>query len=92
MGAEYSAWNVPLSFAKVYKYLGNLLDCGLTLNINFDRAYKRASGQLWLLQSASFLTVEVTSKIFKTMILPLLPNSSTTKLTFFEKDWRDYTD
>ena len=40
-----------ISFVKEYVYLGNIIDNTLTLNTNFNRAYKRASNRLRLLKS-----------------------------------------
>ena len=60
-----------------YCYLGNTLDPSLTLNQNFDKAYKKASGRLNLLEKMrSFLSVEAAFKIFEMVIVPVLLYSS----------------
>ena len=39
----------PVHHVDSYVYLGNQLDSKLTLNDNFDKAYRRATGRLNLL-------------------------------------------
>ena len=56
-----------------YKYLGYTLDTRLLLNENFDIAYKRVSNRLRLLSKLrEYLTPDAASKIYESMILPIL--------------------
>ena len=72
-----------VSFVKEYVYLGNLIDSTLTLNSNFNRAYKRASNRLRLLKSVrEYLNIDAATKIFTMMILPILSYTGPVKLTF----------
>lgn len=50
-----------ISFVKEYEYLGNVLDSSLNLNTNFNRAYKRASSRMRLLQN--YLNTRAATKI-----------------------------
>jgi hypothetical protein len=60
-----------ISFVKEYAYLGNVLDSTLTLNTNFDRAYKRTSSRMRLLQNVrNYLNTDAATKIYTMMILP----------------------
>ena len=43
--------NTVINFVTEYVYLGNVIDNHISLNENFHRSYKRASGRLRLLQS-----------------------------------------
>ena len=55
--------------------LGNELDSTLTLNGNFDRAYKKTSGRLNLLHKMpSYLSVEAAHKIFSRLLYSSLIN------------------
>ena len=67
----------PIQHTNSYTYLGIELDPSLTLNGNFDKAYKKASGRLSLLQKMrSYLNVEAAYNIFEMVIAPLLLYSS----------------
>ena len=62
-----------ISFVKEYAYLGNVLDSTLTLNTNFDRAYKRTSNRMRLLQNVrNYLNTDAATKIYTMMILPIV--------------------
>jgi len=53
--------------------LGNHLDPSLTLDENFERSYKKATGRLNLLQKMrQYLNTDATLKIFEMVIVPLL--------------------
>ena len=65
--------NAKVCSTKIYKYLGVKLDSALTLNTNFDEAYKKASSRLsmlWRLRSS--LTTKAASVTYTAMIQPLL--------------------
>ncbi len=50
-----------------------MLDNTLTLNTNFDRAYKRASSRMRLLQNVrNYMNTHTATKIYTMMILPIL--------------------
>ena len=71
-----------ISFVKEYVYLGNVLDSTLTLNSNFERAYKRASSHMRLLQNVrNYLNSHAATKIYTMMILPILTYAGPVKLT-----------
>ena len=56
-----------------YTYLGNQLDSTLTLNKNFEKAYKKTTGRLNLLtKMRSFLSVEAAHKIYEMVIAPIM--------------------
>ena len=60
-----------------YTYLGNVLDPCLTLNDNFERSYKKASGRLNLLMKMRrFLNIEAATKIYEMVIMPILTYGS----------------
>ena len=53
------------------------------LQSNFNRAYKRASSRLRLLKSVrEYLDINVATKIFNMMILPILSYAGPIKLTY----------
>ena len=55
----------------------------MTLTPNFDRAFKKASGRLRLLQRIrGYLTVSSAETIFNSMILPILTYSNAIKTSF----------
>ena len=62
-------------------YLGNVLDSTLTLNTNFDRAYKRASSRMRLLQNVrNYLNTDAATKIYTMMILPIVTYAGPVKI------------
>jgi hypothetical protein len=70
-----------ISFVKEYVYLGNVLDSTLTLNTNFDRAYKRASSRMRLLQNVrNYLNTDAATKIYTMMILPIVTYAGPVKI------------
>ena len=72
-----------ISFVSEYVYLGNVIDSTLTLQSNFNRAYKRASNRLRLLKSVrKYLDINAATKIFNMMILPILSYAGPIKLTY----------
>lgn len=67
----------PVHHTTSYTYLGNRLDSKLTLNENFERAYKKAAGRLNLLTKLRcFLNVEAASKIYDMVIVPIIMYSA----------------
>ena len=71
----------PIYAVESYCYLGNVLDQSLSLNENFDRAYKRASGRLSLLSKMrQYVNTKAANEIFEKVILPLLIYSSSISL------------
>ena len=67
-----------INFVTEYKYLGTAIDSHLTLNDNFDKAYKNASSSLRLLhRSGSYLTVEAACNVYSMMIVPFITYSTT---------------
>ena len=59
----------PVHHVDSYVYLGNQLDSKLTLNDDFDKAYKRSTCRLNLLAKLrSFLNFEAAYKIFEMVI------------------------
>ena len=81
---KYISYNgTPISFAPEYVYLGNVIDSTLTLQSNFNRAYKRASNCLSLLKSVrEYLDINAATKIFNMIILPILSYAGPVKLTY----------
>ena len=72
-----------ISCVKKYEYLGNVLHSSLNLNANFNRAYKRASSRMRLLQNVrSYLTTHEATKIYTLMILPILTYAGPVKSTY----------
>ena len=72
-----------ISFVSEYVYLGNVIDSTLTLQSNFNRAYKRASNRLRLLKSVrEYLDINAATKKFNMMILPILSYAGPIKLTY----------
>ena len=72
-----------INFATEYKYPGTVIDSHLTLNDNFDKAYKKASSRLRLLQRLRLcLTVEAACKIYAMMIVPLITYSTTHRIPY----------
>ena len=56
-----------------YKYLGNVVDPALSLNLDFDQKYKKTSSRLRLLNKVRpFLNVIAAKKIFEAMIIPVI--------------------
>ncbi len=83
--------NTVINFVTEYVYLGNVIDNHMSLNENFHRSYKRASGRLRLLQSVRRnLTVASAIDIYN-MILPILTYSSTIKTIFTDSQLAKYT-
>lgn len=69
--------NTKINHTTTYCYLGNELDPSLTMNHNFEKRYRKASGRLNLLaKMRSFLSVEAAYKIFEMVIVPVLLYSS----------------
>ena len=67
----------PVNHETSYTYLGNKLDSKLTLNDNFEIAYKKTSGRLNLLYKLrSFLSVDAAHKIYEMVIVPILMYST----------------
>ena len=67
-----------INFATEYKHPGTVIDSHLTLNDNFDKAYKKASSRLRLLHRLRLcLTFEAARKIYAMMIVPLITSSTT---------------
>ena len=61
---------------KEYKYLGNYIDSNLSFKANFEKAYKKASARLRLLEKMRpYLTKYATIQIYKMMIIPILTYS-----------------
>ena len=72
-----------ISFVSEYVYLRNVIDSTLTLQSNFNRAFKRASSRLRLLKSVrEYLDINAATKIFDMMILPILSCGGPVKLTY----------
>ena len=70
----------PINVVDEYVYLGNVIDNLMTLTPNFDRAFKKASGRLRLLQRIrGYLTVSSAETIFNSTILPILTYSNAIK-------------
>ena len=70
-----------INFVTQYKYLGTIIDNHLNLNKNFDRAYKRASSRLRLLENLRpYLTLDATMKVYLAMIVPIMTYSSTIRI------------
>ncbi len=66
-----------------YKYLGYTLDACLSLNENFNTAYKRASKRLRLLSKLrEYVTSDAAFKIYEMMILPILTYNTMIKPVF----------
>jgi hypothetical protein len=64
----------------------------MSLNENFNRSYKRASGRLRLLQSVRRnLTAASAIDIYNMMILPILTYSSTIKTIFTDSQLAKFT-
>lgn len=62
-----------INHTESYCYLGNDLDPSLTLNDNFNKAYKKAGGRLSLLSKMRpYLNVEAAYRIFEMVIVPVL--------------------
>jgi hypothetical protein len=62
----------PIKTTQSYKYLGYVLDPGLTLNENFEAAYKLKAGNRVQLLSRirNYVTPSVATKIYQMMIVP----------------------
>ena len=72
-----------VNFVTEYKYPGTVTDSHLTLNDNFDKAYKKAISRLRLLhQLRSYLTVEVACNVYAMMIVPLITHSTTHRIPY----------
>ena len=69
--------------AASYKYLGYTLDTRLLLNENFNIACKRVSNRLRLLSKLrEYLTPDAASKIYESIILPILAYNTMIKPVF----------
>ena len=68
---------LPVHHVASYTYLGNQLDSKLTLQDNFDKSYRKATGRLTLLAKLRcYLSTEAAFKIFEMVILPILTYST----------------
>ena len=77
---QISYRETPINTVTKYKYLGTVVDSQLLFNDNFNKAYRRASSRLRLLQRLrSFLSCDVALKLFLMIILPLITYSSSRK-------------
>lgn len=69
--------NIPVHHVTSYTYLGNQLDSNLTLQDNFDKAYKKATGRLNLLAKLRrYLNTEAAFKIYEMVIVPIVMYST----------------
>ena len=67
----------PVHHVTSYTYLGNQLDSKLSLNDNFEKSYKKATGRLNLLTKLrSFLNVEAAFKVYEMVIVPIMMYST----------------
>ena len=66
-----------INFVAQYKYLGTVIDNHLNLNENFDRAYRRASTRLSLLECLKPYLTDATIKVYLAMLIPLMASNST---------------
>ena len=65
-----------INFVAEYKYPGTIVDSHLRLNDNLDKAYKKGSSRLGLLDRfRSYSTVEVSCNVYSMMIVPLITYS-----------------
>ena len=56
-----------------YKYLGNIVDPALNLNLDFDQKYRKASARLRLMTKVrSFLNAEAAKKVYEAMVTPVM--------------------
>ena len=63
----------PINTTQSYKYLGYVLDPGLTLNENFEAAYKKAGNRVRLSSRIrNYVTQSVATKIYQMMIAPII--------------------
>ena len=63
----------PINKTQSYKYLGYVLDPGLTLSENFEAAYKKAGNRVRLLSRIrNYVTQSVATKIYQMMIVPII--------------------
>ena len=70
-----------INFVTQYNYLGNIIDKHLNLNVNFHRSYKLGSTRLRLLERLRpYLTVDATSNVYMSMIVPIMTYSSTVRI------------
>jgi hypothetical protein len=67
----------PIKTTQSYKYLGYVLDPGLTLDENFEAAYKvKAGNRVQLLSRIrNYVTPSVATKIYQMMIVPSSANN-----------------
>ena len=73
--------NQKVNNTNAYTYLGHQLDSTLTLNTDFDNAYKRSTTRLKLLAKIrNFLTQNAAMSIYMATILPILSYSLAIKL------------
>ncbi|XP_057305630.1 uncharacterized protein LOC130646135 [Hydractinia symbiolongicarpus] len=74
---------VDINVTKRYKYLGSTIDPTLTLSDNFNKAYKKASSRLRLLQNLrKNMDNNTATTIYNTMIIPLVVFNSIINLNF----------
>ena len=66
-----------MNFVTQYNYPGTIIDNHLNLNENFNRSYKCASTRSRLLERLRpYLTVDATIKVYLSMIVAIMTNSS----------------
>ena len=64
-----------------YTYLGNLIDETMTMNDNFQSFYRKASSRINLLgKIRNLVTADISMKIYRTMILPIMLYCSITRM------------
>ena len=72
-----------INFVTEYKYLGTIIDSHLTLNDNFNKAYKKASRRLRLLHRLrSYLTVATACNVYSMMLVPLITYSMIRRIPY----------
>lgn len=68
---------IPVHHVEFYTYLGSQLDSKLTLQNNFEKSYKKATGRLNLLEKLRcYLNTEAAYKIFEMVIVPIIMYST----------------
>ena len=82
----------PINTTQSYKYLGYVIDPSLTLNENFEAAYKKASNRVRLLSRIrNYVTPSVATKRYQTMIVPIITYSGMVELFLTETKRRKLT-
>ena len=65
--------NTPIQNVNEYRYLGNIMDCKLLMNTDFDNKCKKISQRLKLLSRIRQCVTQYTAeKIYNIMIMPIL--------------------